>query len=97
MKRFLSLCSAAIVAFSASPALAATKELTGQPVLDDVLFTVMYSAIGIVMAFVGYKCIDLLTPGDLGKDIADNNIALAVLTGLTMLGICLIIASVLAS
>ena len=97
MKNLLASCTAALVFFSASPAMAAAKELTGQPILDDVIFTVMYSGIGIVMAFVGYKCIDLLTPGDLGKDIADNNIALAVLTGLTMLGICLIIASVLAS
>ncbi len=97
MKKYILLGSAFIITLSASPAFAVTKAITGQPFLDDILSTFIYSVIGISMAFIGFKCIDLLTPGNLPQQIADNNIALAILTGLTMLGICVIIASVLAS
>ena len=72
---------------------AAGTEFTGNPVADDILGTLIYSVIGIIMAFLSFKVCDLITPGDLSKDIADNNIALGVLTGLTILGICIIIAA----
>ena len=73
-------------------AFAAVEGLTGNPMADEVLSTLIF------MAFVAYKVVDLITPGDLSKDIAENNnIALAVLTGSITLGVCIIIASVLAN
>ena len=81
---------------SASAAHAATA-LSGEALVDGIISTVIYSMLGVLMAAFSFKVIDLLTPGKLSKDIADNNIALALLTGLMMLGVCIIIAAVLAS
>jgi len=58
--------------------------------------TIVYSIVGIVMAVVGFKVVDWLTPGDLAEEVANKeNRALAVLAGSMMVGVCLIIASVL--
>ena len=93
------ISSLVLVLLSAAPALAAGADtgLSKDPLISGILSTVIYSAVGIAMAFIAYKVIDLLTPGNLGKDIANNNIALAVLAGFTMLGVCIIIAAVLVS
>ncbi len=64
--------------------------------LIEIFETIIYSAIGIVMAVIGFKVVDWLTPGDLAEDVAHKeNRALAILTGSMILGICIIIASVL--
>lgn len=64
--------------------------------LIEIFETIIYSAIGIVMAVIGFKVVDWLTPGDLAEDVAHKeNRALAILTGAMILGICIIIASVL--
>ena len=84
------------IVMSGQTATAATT-FSGEPLVDGIISTVIYSILGVLMALVSFKAIDLLTPGKLSKDIADNNIALALLTGLMMLGICIIIAAVLAS
>ncbi len=56
--------------------------------------TIIYSAVGIVMAVIGFKVVDWLTPGDLAEEVAHKeNRALAVLAGSMMLGVCIIIAS----
>ena len=36
----------------------------------EILETIVYSAIGIVMAVIGFKVVDWLTPGDLAEDVA---------------------------
>lgn len=62
----------------------------------EILETIVYSAIGIVMAVIGFKVVDWLTPGDLAEDVAHKeNRALAILAGAMILGVCIIIASVL--
>ncbi len=98
MNRYLPIAflSTALLVF-ATPAYAAEFAVTGNTVLNDVIATFVYSAIGILVAFFSYKVIDLLTPGNLSADIANNNIALAILAGLTNLGICIIIAAAVAS
>lgn len=54
----------------------------GQGLLDGILATVIYSLIGIVMATLGFKVVDWLTPGDLAEDVSRNgNRALAILAG----------------
>jgi len=60
--------------------------------------TIIYSIVGIVMAVIGFKVVDWLTPGDLAEEVAHKeNRALAVLAGSMMVGVCIIIASVLIS
>ncbi|MCB0323163.1 MAG: DUF350 domain-containing protein [Bdellovibrionales bacterium] len=66
---------------------------TGNPVVDGVLATILYSGIGILMAFIAFKVVDMITPGDLGKAISENNLAMAVLAGCSILGISIIIAA----
>lgn len=64
----------------------------------ELLSTIVYSAVGILMAVVGFKVVDWLTPGNLAEDVAHKeNRALAILAGSMILGVCLIIASVLIS
>ena len=64
----------------------------------ELLSTVIYSAVGIVMGVVGFKVVDWLTPGSLAEEVAHKeNRALAILAGSMMLGVCIIIASVLVS
>ena len=62
----------------------------------EIIETIVYSVIGIVMAVIGFKVVDWLTPGDLAEDVAHKeNRALAILAGAMILGVCIIIASVL--
>lgn len=62
----------------------------------EILETIIYSVIGIIMAVIGFKVVDWLTPGDLADEVAHKeNRALAILAGAMMLGVCIIIASVL--
>lgn len=86
-----------LVMLSASPTLAAPQTFTANPILDGIISTVVYSFIGIVMATLAYKIVDMITPGNLGEDIAKDSVALAILAGMKILGICIIIAAVLAS
>lgn len=60
----------------------------------DMLESVLYCTIGLAIALVAFFVMDLLTPGHLGKQLAkDQNIALAIVVGSGVLGVCIIIAS----
>ena len=60
-----------------------------------VLSTLVFGSVGILLAIVGFKLFDLLTPGKLEEEIVQKqNIAAAILGASIVLGICLIIASV---
>lgn len=77
--------------------LAATPEMTGNVYLDGVLSTVVYSLIGMIMAFIAMKVLDWATPGKLAHQIGEEkNVAIAIVVGLLMLGICIIIAAAIA-
>jgi len=79
----------------ATPAYA-QNELTS--FVTELASTILYSFVGIVMAVIGFKVVDWLTPGDLAEEVAHKeNRALAVLAGSMMVGVCIIIASVLIS
>jgi len=91
--RFYILFGLSLVSISA---FATTTDITGTPLIDGILSTIIYGFIGIFMALVGYKMVDWLTPGNLHKQIAeDENRALATLAGSMIIGVCLIIAAVL--
>ncbi len=64
----------------------------------ELISTIVYSVVGIVMGVLGFKVVDWLTPGNLAEEVANKeNRALAILAGSMMLGVCIIIASVLVS
>lgn len=54
----------------------------------------LFTAIGIAAAVVGYKVFDKCTPGDLNKEIVENkNVAAAIVAAAVILGVCIIIAA----
>jgi uncharacterized membrane protein YjfL (UPF0719 family) len=59
--------------------------------------TIIYSLAGILLALLGFRLLDWLTPGDLNKKIFDEgNIAAAILGAALVLGICGIIVAAIA-
>ncbi|HAS41344.1 MAG TPA: DUF350 domain-containing protein [Microscillaceae bacterium] len=75
-----------------------TAPSTRISIQDGIIETLIFVAIGMAIAFAAFKLIDLITPGALSKQIAeDGNVALAIVTGALILGVCIIIAAVLSS
>jgi putative membrane protein len=57
-------------------------------------YILIFAAIGIAAAIVGYKVFDKCTPGDLNKEIIENkNTAAAIVAGAVILGVSIIIAA----
>ncbi|OHE82812.1 MAG: hypothetical protein A2107_06280 [Verrucomicrobia bacterium GWF2_62_7] len=55
---------------------------------------VLFAAVGIAAAIIGYKVFDKCTPGDLNKEIIENkNVAAAIVAAAVILGVCIIIAA----
>jgi putative membrane protein len=58
------------------------------------LSTLTFGAVGVVLAILGFKLLDLLTPGKLQVEILEKqNLAAAILVGAMVLGICIIVAA----
>jgi len=78
--------------FAADPAAPPTwrAETLGQALL----YTLMFAAVGIGIAIVGYKLFDKFTPGDLHKEIVDKQtVAAAIVAAAVVLGVSIIIAA----
>lgn len=61
---------------------------------NSLLNVVIYASVGIVLAIIGFKLLDLLTPGKLSEEILQKqNIAASILAGAFILGICVIVAA----
>lgn len=61
---------------------------------EGIISTLAYAFLGIVVAVISYFIVDLIIPGKMGKQIGeDQNVAIAIVAGSTMLGICIIIAA----
>ncbi len=59
-----------------------------------VLYTVLFSGLGIVLAILGYHLFDRFTPGSLHEEIFRNrNVAAALVGAAVIVGICVIIAA----
>lgn len=59
-----------------------------------IISTLIYTLIGIVVAVISYFIVDLLIPGKMGKQIAEEkNLPIALVAGSMILGICIIIAA----
>ncbi|MFL5331021.1 MAG: DUF350 domain-containing protein [Gemmataceae bacterium] len=58
------------------------------------LTTALFGLLGILLAVVGFKLFDGLTPGNLQKEVFEkNNIAAGILGAAVVLGVCAIIAA----
>lgn len=61
---------------------------------QGVIGTLVYTFIGIIVAVAAYFIVDLLIPGNMGKQIAEEkNLPIAIVAGAMILGICMIIAA----
>lgn len=88
----LVLLAAAPPLFAADGAPVATWHAQSLP--EALGYMLLFAAIGIVAAIVGYKLFDACTPGDLNKEIIENkNIAAAIVAAAVILGVCIIIAA----
>jgi len=67
-----------------------------QTLMQGITESLLYSTIGIILAIFAFKVVDWITPGNLSQQIAkENNVAVAILLGFLVLGICIIIAAAL--
>lgn len=66
--------------------------------LEQVISTLVFSGLGIVLAIVGFKLFDMVIPFNLEKEICEkNNIAVSILAAAMILGVCIIVSFVVAS
>lgn len=86
---FLLLALAARAAEPAAPA-----SWHAQSLGAAIGYMILFAAIGISLAILGYKLFDRCTPGDLHREIVENkNLAAAVVGGAVILGVCIIVAA----
>ncbi|TAE75754.1 MAG: DUF350 domain-containing protein [Bacteroidetes bacterium] len=72
--------------------------LNAPSLADGVINSLVYSGLGLVMALIAYKLIDLIIPGKISEQIGkENNVAMAIVVGSLILGICIIIAKVISA
>lgn len=65
-----------------------------QTLAEAIGYVVLFTAIGVALAIVGYKLFDKCTPGDLHKEIVEHkNVAAAIVAAAVILGVCIIIAA----
>lgn len=59
-----------------------------------IIATIVFGLVGIILALVGFKLFDLITPFNLEKEMCENkNVAVGVLCGAIVLGVCIIVAA----
>ena len=72
--------------------------MLSEVVLAEVIATVFYVILGLVLLGISWKAIEWLTPFSLRKEIEDDqNIAIAVLIGSLFISISLLIGAVILS
>jgi uncharacterized membrane protein YjfL (UPF0719 family) len=78
-------------------AFAAVPTVSGDALIDGILSTLIYGAVGIALGAISFKVIDALTPGDLRQQLTvEKNVALGIVVGLQALGLSIIIAAAIA-
>ena len=96
MKKLFFAIPALLLASSllAADATSAAPSWHAQTLLSAVGNVLIFAAIGIAAAIIGFKVFDLCTPGHLEKEIIENkNIAAAIVAAAAILGVCIIIAA----
>jgi uncharacterized membrane protein YjfL (UPF0719 family) len=65
-----------------------------QTLAQAIGYMLLFAAIGIAAAIVGYLVFDKCTPGDLNREIVEHkNVAAGIVAGAVILGVCMIIAA----
>jgi putative membrane protein len=62
--------------------------------IKGLLATLIFSVVGIVVMFVGFRIADKITPGDLAKELLENrNVAMALVVSSMIIGVSIIVAA----
>lgn len=97
MKKFRLFGSVALVTLPALLSAADAPPVPGwhpQSLVQAVGYMVLFAAVGIVLAIVGYRIFDKCTPGNLHREIIEQkNVAAAIIGGAVILGVCVIVAA----
>ena len=99
MKSILPLPLALLTLALTTPSLLAAESVSAtswhaQSLGQAVLNMLIFAAIGIAAAVIGFKVFDKCTPGDLNKEIQENkNIAAGIVAAAVILGVCIIVAA----
>ncbi|MGH2353401.1 MAG: DUF350 domain-containing protein [Chloroflexota bacterium] len=68
--------------------------LNVEQLLFNLLLATLFSILGFVLLFLGYRMFDALTPMELGHKIFDEgNVAAAVMAGAFVIGLALIVSA----
>ncbi len=96
-KTFLPILGLALIvapSLLAAEAPPAAASWHAQTLLSAVGNVLIFAAIGIAAAIIGFKVFDWCTPGDLQKEIIENkNVAAAIVAAAAILGVSIIIAA----
>ncbi len=66
--------------------------------LSDLAATTAFGVVAIILVVVGYKIFDKLIPGlDFDAELRKGNVALAIVIGSFILGVCHVVARVVSS
>lgn len=104
MKRlFGTVCTAGLLLIAGAAAAQGTAAPTGSgyhpaTLWDQVVSTIVFSMVGILIAILGFKLFDLAIKFDVEKEICEkNNMSAALLAASVILGTCIIVACVVLS
>jgi uncharacterized membrane protein YjfL (UPF0719 family) len=76
------------------PLMAEEKVFSIEAIERGLVGTIVYSLVGILMAVLAFKIIDLVLPGKMTHQITeDRNVAVALVASSLILGVCIIIAA----
>jgi uncharacterized membrane protein YjfL (UPF0719 family) len=65
---------------------------------EALLYMLIFTAVGMTLAIMGYKPFDRFTPGDLNKEIIEHkNVAAALLGAAVIVGTCILVAAAMIS
>jgi uncharacterized membrane protein YjfL (UPF0719 family) len=88
------MVAATVAAQEPSGAASAAGGLFGAEMLHDLVAAVIYSILGIIILMIGFKVLDIVTPFDLNKEIAeDDNPAAGVVVAGMMIALGIIVAA----
>lgn len=62
--------------------------------LMNLLLSVIFGAVGIIVLVVGYKIFDAIIPADFNKELEKGNIAVAIFLAGALIGIAIIVSQV---
>lgn len=61
--------------------------------IRDVVMSIIFGLVGILLAIIGYKLFDIVTPFSLAKELAeDQNIAVGIVVGAIIIGLSIVIS-----